>query len=89
MRVPVAVRVDGSLEPGQQLVAAGVDELAAVGGRLPAGDPDRQDRRAGRDAVQAVGASGAGDDPRQLGAVPFDLGRVLRIGARARVDARR
>ena len=86
VRVTVAVRVDRALEPGDQLVAARVDELAAVGRRLPAGDANRQDRRSGGDAVQAVRPVGAGDDPRHLGAVTLDLRRILGIGVRARVE---
>ena len=53
--VAVGVRVDRPLEAGEQLVGAAVDGEAAVGARLPAGDSDRQDRRAGRDALDAAG----------------------------------
>ncbi len=87
VRVTVAIRVDGALEPGEQLIAARVHQLAAVGRGLPAGDADRQDGRSGRDAVQAVRAVDAGDDPRHLGAVALELGRVLRVGAGTRVEA--
>ncbi len=43
--VAVAVRVDGPVEPGDQLVGARVDGAAAVGVRLPAGNADRQHGR--------------------------------------------
>ena len=39
----VRVRVDRALQAGQQLVGAAVDREAARGGRLPAGDANRQD----------------------------------------------
>ena len=51
--VTVAVRVDRALEAGDQLVGAAEHELATVARRLPAGDPDREDRRARRHAVHA------------------------------------
>ena len=56
-RVPVVVRVDRGLEAGEDLVGARVDGVPALGVGLPAGDADGQDRRAGRDAVQAPGPS--------------------------------
>ena len=84
--VAVAVRVDRALEPGQQLVAACVDELAAVRGRLPAGDANREDRRSGRDAVQLVGATGARDDPGHLRAVTLELRRILWVRTRICVE---
>ena len=56
VRVAVTVRIDCALEAGEQLVAARIDELAAVGDRLPAGDADREDGHAGRDTVQTVRA---------------------------------
>ena len=80
MRVAVAVRVDGAVEPGEQLVGARVDGVGAADVRLPAGDPDRQDRRARRDAAQAAGAARADEQPGQLGAVALDQRRVLRVG---------
>ena len=84
VRVAVAVRVDRALEAGDQLVGARVDERPPARRRLPAGDADRQDRRAGRGAVQAAGAAGAGEEPGELGAVPLDLRRVA-AGSRARL----
>ena len=71
--VAVTVRIDGAVEPGDQLVASAVHELASVGGGLPAGDPDRQDRRRRRDAAQAVRAVRAGEDAGQLRPVLLDL----------------
>ena len=79
VRVAVAVRVDRALEAGDHLIGAAEHDVAPVGGGLPACDADRQDGRAGRDAVQAARPAGADEDARQLGAVAFDLRRILRI----------
>ena len=42
VRVPVAVRVDGALEAGDQLIGSPVDGPAARRIPLPAGDADRE-----------------------------------------------
>ena len=82
VRVPVVVRVDRGLEPGEQLVGARVHRVAALGIRLPAGHSDREDRSAGRDTVQASRPVRAGDDPRQLRAVALRTAadRRMRLG---------
>ena len=85
--VAVAVRVDGAVEPGDQLIAPAVDELTAVGRRLPARDADRQDARLGRDAAQAARAVRADEDAGELRPVPLELRAVLRVRARGRVAA--
>ena len=48
--VAVAVGVDRAVEACDQLVGAGVDDAAALGVGLPAGDANREDRRGRRDA---------------------------------------
>ena len=66
VRIPVVVGVDRGLEPGEDLVGARVDAVAALGVRLPAADAHGQDRRAGCDPVQAVGSFRPRDDPGEL-----------------------
>ena len=51
--VAVAVRVDGVLEAGQQLVGARVHGVVATAVGLPRGDANRQDGRGGRHAGEA------------------------------------
>jgi len=87
VRVAVAVRVDRTVEAGDQLVAAAVDEVLAVGRRLPARDADRKHGRLGRDAVQAGWAARADEQPGELGAVVLDLRGVLWVRARRCVVA--
>ena len=79
--VAVGVGIDGALDPGQQLVGAAVDGEAALGARLPAGDADRQDPRGGDDAVDPARAASAGDQPGQLGSVPLEPRRLVRVRA--------
>ena len=55
--VAVAVRVDRTLEPGEELVGARVDRVVAALVGLPAGDADRQHGRAGRDPRRRPGES--------------------------------
>ena len=78
MGVAVAVRVDRAVEAGDQLVGARVDDAAALGVGLPAGDADREDGRARRHPVQAAGPAGADEQPGHLRSVPLHLGRLLR-----------
>jgi hypothetical protein len=85
VRVAVAVRVNSALEAGDQLVAAAVDEILAVGPGLPAGDPDRQHLGTGCDAAQSARSARADEDARQLSAMPLELGRILRIRPGARI----
>ena len=87
MRVAVAVRIDGALQPCEELVTARVNELAPVGGRLPPGHTDRQDGRPGGDPVQPVRSVDAGDEPGHLRTVALDLRRVPRVSRRTRVGA--
>ena len=86
--VTVGVRVDRALEAGQQLVGAAVDGEAAVGARLPAGDSDRQDRRARGDALEAARAATSRDQPCHLRAVALEPRRIVWMRA-ARWLARR
>src|SRR5262249_61290871 len=81
MGVPVAVRVDGALEAGDELVGAAVDGPAACGVPLPPGDADGKDVRARGDAARAD------HDPRELGAVLLELACIAgtRLGIRVRV----
>ena len=81
----VQVRVDGALEPGDQLVGAAEDRPAPARLALPARDPDREHRRPGRDAVHLPRAFGADEEAGHLRAVPFEPCRVLRAGPRVRV----
>ena len=80
--VSVAVRIDGALEAGDQLVGATVDLVGAARIALPAGDPDREDRGAGSDPAEGGRAD---DDARQLGAVALELRAIVGIGRGARV----
>ena len=82
--VAVGVRVDRALEPGEQLVGPAVDGEPALGARLPAGDPDRQDRRAGRDTAHALRPAAADEQARDLGAVPLEPHRLVRMRPRER-----
>ena len=79
VRVAVLVRIDRGLEPGEDLVGPRVHGVPALRVRLPAGDPDREDRGAGRDSVQAPGPVRAGDDPGELGPVPLRTARNRRM----------
>ena len=83
MGVAVGVRVDRALEPGDQLVRARVEGEAAAAVRLPAGDADRQDRRAARDPVRGRRPAVADEDARHLRAVPLDVERTPRRRLRA------
>ena len=78
--IPVLVRIDRELDPGQQLVGPAVDGDTTARVRLPAGDPDRQQRRARGDTLEAGRAARADDEARHLGAValgPAGSRRVL------------
>ena len=79
MGVAVLVRVDGQLETGEHLIRAAVDRHAAGGVRLPACDPDRQQRRSRRDARQPGRPSRADDEPGHLGSVPLRPSRRGRV----------
>ena len=72
--VAVAVRVDGALEPGDQLVAARVDGVLR---RWPSGcQPATRIGSTvapGRDAVEPVGPARADEQARELRAVPLEL----------------
>src|SRR5205807_713166 len=85
VRVVVAVRVDRALEAGDDLVAAGVHRPAAGRVLLPAGDADREHRRARRHAGEAVRAAAADEQAGHLRAVPLDLGLVVRLRRRERL----
>ncbi len=87
VRVAVAVRVDGALETGEELVGAGVHRVATRGVGLPAGDADRQDVGARRDAAEPSGSAFPDEQTCHLGAVALELGRLRRLGVRPRVDA--
>ena len=80
--VPVTVRVDRALEAGDQLVGAGVDGPAAREVLLPAGDPDREQRRVLRQAGEPARPSGADDEAGELRPVSLELGRLVGIGPR-------
>ena len=80
--VAVVVGIDGRLEPGEDLIRARVDAVAALGVRLPAADADRKDRGARRDPVQAVRTLGPGDDPGELGRVALRPTRNRRVRLR-------
>ena len=67
--VAVVVRIDRRLEAGQDLVGTGVDGVPTFCVWLPAGDPYRQDRSSGRNAVEPSRAIRPGDDPCELGAM--------------------
>ena len=79
VRVAVAVRVDRTLEAGEDLVGARVDGAAPGCVALPAGDADREDRRARRDAREAGRAARADEDAGELGSVPLELGLVVGV----------
>ena len=89
-RDPVQVRIDRVLEPGDQLIRSPEDRPAPARLALPAGDPDRQDRRTGRDAFDLRRPLGADEQAGELGPVPLETGRVLGArlgtGVGARVD---
>ena len=74
--VAVRVRVDRALEPGDQLVGAGIEGKAAAPVRLPACDANRQDRRAARDAVRGRWAAVADEDASHLRPVSLDFERT-------------
>src|SRR5439155_13502520 len=79
VRVAVVVRIDGAVEPGDQLVAAGVDRPVPEGVRLPAGDAYRQNRRTGGDPGKTGRAAAADEQPGHLGPVALYLRRVVRL----------
>ncbi len=85
--VAVAVRVDGTVEARDQLVAARVDDVAAGGVRLPAGDPDREHGRSGSDAVEPVRAARTDEQARELRPVLLPAPRVLRARLGVRLPA--
>ncbi len=85
VRVAVVVRVDGAVEPGDQLVAARVDGPVPEGVGLPAGDADRQDGGAGGDAGEAGRPAAADEQAGHLRAVALDLRRVVGLRGRERV----
>ena len=84
-RDPVQIRVDRVLEPGDQLIRSSEDRPAPARLALPAGDPDRQDGRAGCDAFDLRRPLRADEQPGELGSVPLETGRVL--GARLAVGS--
>ena len=86
--VAVGVGVDRQLEAGEQLVGAAVDGEPAFGARLPAGDADRQDRRAGRDAPDATRTAAADEQAGDLRAVALEPRRLVRVRARDARDRR-
>ena len=81
-RISVAVRVDGALEAGDQLVSTGVDGPAACDIPLPACDPNREQCRVLRQAGQPARPSRAHDEAGELGPVPLELGRLVGVGLR-------
>ena len=87
--IAVAIRVDGALEPRQNLVGPSVHGPARGRVALPAGDPDRQHRRTGSNAGERSGPAGADEEPGHLRAVPLQLRRLVRLrgGECARVSA--
>ena len=87
--IAVVVRIDRSLEPGENLIGSRVDAVAALRVRLPTADADRQDRRSRRDSVQAVRALGTGDDPGELGRMSLGSSRNRRMRLRDSAAARR
>ena len=86
VRVAVAVGIDCAVQPREHLVGSPID--CPVGRRvaLPAGDADRQDRSARRDARHTAGSAGADDETRHFSAVTLEVGR--RVGVRGRDGAR-
>ena len=78
----VGVRVDGALEPGDELVGAPVDGPAPGRISLPARDSNREQRRSAGDAVHLRRALGADEQACELGAVPLEARRVVGIGLR-------
>ena len=85
--VAVGVGVDGQLEAGEQLVGPAVDGEPAFGVRLPAGDADRQDRRAGRDAPDTTRTAAADEQARDLRAVTLESHRLVRVCSAQRARA--
>ena len=83
VRIPVLVRVDGQLEPRENLVRSAVDRDAAGRVRLPARDADREQRGARRGPFEVGRAVGADDEPRHLRSVAFRSARRRRVLARA------
>ena len=86
--IAVAVRVDGRLEAREHLVRAPVHGHAAVRVRLPAGDPDRQDRRARRHAVDPGRPADTRDEAGELCPVALRAARLGRVLLRGRVAPR-
>ena len=83
--VTVGVRVDGGLEPREQLVGSTVDRDPAPSIGLPPRHPDREDRRAGSDPMQPTRAIRPGKQPGELGPVTLGPARLGRVLLRARV----
>jgi hypothetical protein len=77
-----------ALESGEKLVGARVHGEAALGARLPAGDADREERRARRGPPELGGAAAADQETCRLGAVPLDERRVGRMGPRRPASVR-
>ena len=87
VRIAVLVRIDRELDPGEELIRPAVDGDPAGGVRLPAGDSDRQQRRARGDALEAGRAARADDEARHLGAVALGPAGRRRVLTGARVAA--
>ena len=85
--VAVPVRVDGALEPGEQLVGPRVDRVPAAVVGLPARDPDREHGRGGCDAGEPGRAARPDEQAGHLGAVAFELRRIGRLRLCAGVGA--
>jgi hypothetical protein len=86
VRIAVVVRIDGAFEAGDDLVGPRVHGRRTPRIGLPAADPDREDRRACRDAGEVRWTARADDHSGQLRAMTLELSRVVglrRGGGRA------
>ena len=88
VRVTVFVRIDRQLDSREELIRPAVDGNATRGVRLPAGNPDREQRRARCDTGEPGRAVRADDEPGHLGAVALGPVRSGRILPRTRVPTR-
>ena len=82
VRIAVAVRVDRSLEPGENLVRASVHRPARGRVALPPRDTDRQHRRARCNTRECAGTAGADQQTGHLRTVPLELSRLVRARSR-------
>ena len=82
VRIAVAVRIDRSLEPGENLVRASVHRPARGRIALPPRNTDRQHRRARCNTRECAGPPGADQQTGHLRTVPLELSRLVRARSR-------